>query len=173
MRIDLDPVERITTDSIGPPGKRIFYLQGRKGEQLVTLLVEKEQVELLAASVVSILAQVGKEVGEGQSEGSMELEDPLLPEWQAGRLSIGYEEDRDLFVLEVEEQLEEEEEDEEEERDAGVVRFWATGEQMLALARHGAAVVSRGRPRCGLCGNPIDPEGHVCPALNGHRQRTD
>jgi uncharacterized repeat protein (TIGR03847 family) len=60
----------------------------------------------------------------------------------------------------------------EEERagDPGRVRFWVSREQALALARHGAAVAAAGRPRCELCGNPIDPEGHVCPALNGHRE---
>ena len=56
-----------------------------------------------------------------------------------------------------------------EERDTGRVRFWATREQMLSLARHGALVCAAGRPRCPLCGNPMDPEGHRCPALNGHR----
>ena len=50
------------------------------------------------------------------------------------------------------------------------VRFWATRDQMLSLARHGAAVCAAGRPRCQLCGNPRDPEGHTCPALNGHRE---
>ena len=50
------------------------------------------------------------------------------------------------------------------------IRFWATREQMLSLARHGASVCAQGRPRCQLCGNPIDPEGHECPALNGHRK---
>ena len=48
-------------------------------------------------------------------------------------------------------------------------RFWATREQMLSLARHGAMVCAHGRPRCRLCGNPLEPEGHRCPALNGHR----
>jgi hypothetical protein len=41
---------------------------------------------------------------------------------------------------------------------------------MLALARHGAAVAERGRPKCRYCGNPIDPQGHMCPAMNGHRE---
>jgi uncharacterized repeat protein (TIGR03847 family) len=164
--IELDPVERITTEAVGPPGERVFYLQGRKDERLVTLLVEKQQVELLVASVVEILSRVGKETEEGPPEDAMGLEEPVVPEWRAGRLSIGYEEQRDLVLLEAEEQLPEEEE---EEREPEKVRFWAARDQMLALARHGAAVVARGRPRCQLCGNPLDPEGHVCPALNGHR----
>jgi len=50
------------------------------------------------------------------------------------------------------------------------IRLWATREQMLALSRHGAAVAARGRPRCRFCGNPMDPEGHACPAMNGHRE---
>jgi uncharacterized repeat protein (TIGR03847 family) len=54
--------------------------------------------------------------------------------------------------------------------EADVVRLWASREQMMALARHGAAVCAAGRPRCDLCGNPLDPEGHVCPALDGHQE---
>ena len=53
-------------------------------------------------------------------------------------------------------------------READRVRVWATREQMLSLSRQGAAVCARGRPTCQFCGNPLDPEGHVCPAMNGH-----
>ncbi len=199
MLIELDPVDRLTTDAIGPPGSRIFYIQARKGDRLVTLLLEKQQVQLLSASVVEILSRIGKETGQGPAEEAMQLEEPIVPEWRAGRLSIGYSEERDLLLLEVEEAIDEGEGNEEgepqepspaqteidpaliEELERGVdeaqafegmvrrVRFWATREQMLSLARHGAAVCARGRPRCQLCGNPLDPEGHVCPALNGHR----
>ena len=176
--IELDPVDRITAGAIGPPGERVFYLQGRQADRLVTVLVEKQQVELLSASLVEILARTGKETGEGPGEEEMGLEDPLLPEWRAGRLSIGYDEARDLVLLECEEYvegLEDDEDDEDDEEDQtplvepGRIRFWASRDQALALARHGAEVVAAGRPRCELCGNPIGPEGHVCPALNGHR----
>lgn len=232
MLIELDPVDRITAGAVGSPGERVFYLQGRKGDQLVTLLVEKQQVQLLAASVVEILSRVGKETGQGPPEDEMALDEPLVPEWRAGRLSIGYNEERDLLMFEAEELLEEEPEEQEEgeeegdEEDAsalgpdisvagleeleadgemegrasaeedlvagdvdpseeferpeatvapaaldpGRIRFWATREQMLSLARHGATVCAAGRPRCQLCGNPLDPEGHQCPALNGHRK---
>lgn len=204
MLIELDPVERITADAVGEPGRRTFYLQGRRGSDLITILVEKQQVQLLAASVVEILARVGKDTGQGPPEELMALEDPVEPEWRAGRLSIGYQEERDLLMLEVQELLpgdEEDEEEDEEEADEddedddavdeepdldaevedllggdperGRVRFWATREQMLSLARHGAAVCAAGRPRCQFCNGPIDPEGHVCPAMNGHRPSGD
>ncbi len=225
MDIELGQVDRITTDAVGQPGERTFFLQARRGDRLVTVLIEKQQVQLLAASVVEILARIGKETGEGAPEEEMGLESPLLPEWRVGRLSIGYEEDRDLLMLEAEELVpgandedededeededdededDEDDEDEDDEDEAGAfatarlealappdpalppdaiegsiagdtpepsrVRIWATREQMLALARHGAAVASRGRPLCRFCDQPLDPEGHVCPAMNGHRR---
>lgn len=187
MVIELDPVDHITAGAVGEPGMRTFFLQGRKGTQLVTVVVEKQQVQLLAASVVEILARVGGETGSESDEATdegMELEEPLVPEWRAGRLAIGYEEDRDMLVLEVEELLPEEQEGEEpgvaalthasagpeDEPEAGKVRFWATRDQMLALARHGVAVCASGRPTCQFCGNPIDADGHTCPAMNGHRE---
>ena len=49
----------------------------------------------------------------------------------------------------------------------------ASREQMFALSRHGAAVADRGRPTCQFCGNPIDAEGHACPAMNGHSTKRD
>lgn len=189
--MELPPVEKITAGAVGEPGERTFYLQARTGIELLTLLVEKQQVELLATSILEILATVGKETGEGPADDQLELEEPLEPMWRVGRMSIGYQEDRDLMLLELEELVPEDEEDDEDEvdevdevddvpRDLGGLdpaledpererlRLWATREQMLALSRHGTEVASRGRPRCQFCGNPMNPEGHRCPAMNGH-----
>ncbi|HEX6231462.1 MAG TPA: DUF3090 domain-containing protein [Actinomycetota bacterium] len=171
--MELDRVDKITAGAVGEPGERTFFIQARAGDQLVTVLVEKEQVELLAASILEILSNLDEETGEGPPEEALELEPPLEPIWRAGRLSIGYAEARDLMLLELEEAVPEEAGEDEttvsEQPEADRLRLWATREQMLALSRHGAAVAARGRPRCRFCGNPIDPEGHTCPAMNGHR----
>ena len=175
--MDLDPVDKLTTGTVGEPGQRTFFIQASQGERVITIVVEKEQVELLGTSILEILASVGRETGEGPQEEALELEVPLEPLWRAGRLSIGYAEDRDLMLLELEELVDtpggQEAEDAGEADDLpepARVRVWATREQMFALARHGAAVAARGRPKCRFCGNPIDPEGHMCPAMNGHRE---
>ena len=186
--IELDPVDRITADAVGSPGERVFYIQASAGDKLVTLLVEKQQVQLLAASVLEILTRVGRETGAGPPEEAMGLHEPIEPEWRAGRLSIGYDEERDLILLEAEEATGEEDEDLDDEAseeeilepidlgtsdDPGRVRFWATRDQMLSLARHGAAVCAKGRPLCPLCNNPLGPGTHVCPALNGQREQDE
>jgi uncharacterized repeat protein (TIGR03847 family) len=171
--MDLERVDKVTAGAVGEPGERTFFVQARAGERLVTITVEKEQVELLSSSILEILATVDKETGAGPPEDELELEAPLEPLWRAGRLSIGYSEERDLMLLELEELVpgadEEEPEAPEDAPDPDRLRVWATREQMLALSRQGASVAARGRPRCQFCGNPIDAEGHTCPAMNGHR----
>jgi uncharacterized repeat protein (TIGR03847 family) len=188
--MELGPVDRITTDAVGEPGARTFYLQVRAAGELITVVVEKEQVVLLSQSVLELLADVPLETG-SLDDADLSLEEPIDPRFRAGRLSIGYDPDQDRFLLEITEY--DPNEDDEADEDAGdesgqeteedliralteeladdreTIRLWASREQMLALSRHGAEVAERGRPTCRFCGNPIDPEGHVCPATNGHR----
>jgi uncharacterized repeat protein (TIGR03847 family) len=177
--MDLGIVDRITADAVGEPGMRTFFLQARAGEQLVTVIVEKEQVELLARSVLELATDVAPDdvLEDTGGEASSTLEDPVDPRWRAGRLSIGFDDQQDRFLLEIDEYVPEVE-DEDDPRsllteEPESISLWASKEQMLALARHGSAVAGRGRPRCQFCGNPIDPEGHVCPATNGHRKPRD
>ena len=180
--MDLGPVDRITADAVGEPGDRTFYLQVRASGELVTIIVEKQQVQLLAASILELLADVTLETGADLDEAGLALEEPLDPRWRAGRLSLGYDREQDVFLLEVTEFDPREDDDDEDDEDdeasdvlrglldhePETVRLLATREQMLALSRHGAEVAERGRPTCQFCGNPIDPEGHACPAMNGH-----
>ena len=175
--MELGIVDRITADAVGEPGMRTFYLQARAGTELVTVIVEKEQVELLARSVLELATDVTPDDVEGGEEESQTLEEPVDPRWRAGRLSIGFDDQQDRFLLEIDEYVPELE-DEDDPRSLLVeepesISLWASREQMLALARHGTAVAARGRPRCPFCGNPMDPEGHVCPATNGHHKPRD
>ena len=128
------------------------------------VLIANEKRERL-----ELLAQVGMETGQGPDDDELALEEPIEPRFRVGSLRIGYEAERDMVLLEVDE-LVDEEDDETLVRDEGdKLRLWATRDQMFALSRYAADVASRGRPTCQYCGNPIDPEGHICPAMNGHR----
>jgi uncharacterized repeat protein (TIGR03847 family) len=166
---DLNPVDRITTDAIGRPGERVFYIQARQGAKLVTVICEKEHVAALSMAVDEILPSLA----EGEADAviapdptgaSMELEYPLEPAFRAGRVNLAYDQVTERLVIIAYELM-----DEGDERSPSVARFWATPAQMQAFSIRGQEVVAAGRPICAMCGQPIDPEGHFCPRRNGHR----
>ena len=167
---DLNPVDRITTDAIGEPGKRVFYLQARKGLRVVTLICEKEPVAALALAAEQVLlaladddADAVVEPDPASAEG-MDLELPLEPEFRVGEVNLGYDQVSEHLVVIAYELLAEDDDS-----DPSIARFWATPAQMRAFSLHAQEVVAAGRPRCAMCGEPIDPEGHFCPRKNGHR----
>lgn len=168
---DLNPVTRITVGAIGPPGKRIFYLQARDEVELLTLIVEKAQVQSLAIGLEQYLQELQErypaleEASPAFDEAAMMLETPLDPAFRVGQLGLGYDEATDRMVL-VARELQPEGEDPEQ---ASVAQLWCTRSQLRAMCRWGLEVVAHGRPICGNCGEPIDPEGHFCPKRNGHK----
>ena len=167
--LDLNPVEHLTADALGPPGKRVFYLQGWQGERTVTLIIEKIQLQTLAVGVEQFLAEIQEkfpdlaEASADYVEEHMHINPPVDPLFRAGEIGLGYESEQDLIVLVIRELLPEDVDKEE----AGVVRFWGT--QVRAMARWGMEVAGRGRQTCPQCGQPMEPEGHFCPKKNGHK----
>ena len=158
---EMPEVDVLTTGAIGLPGQRVFYLQARHGEQVLSLRLEKTQVAALVTYLGALLADLPPPV---DPPTDLELEEPVVPEWVVGSLGVSYDEDADRVVLLAEELVEEGEE-------AAQARITATREQVAALSMRGAEAVAAGRPPCPLCGQPLDPEGHTCPRLNGHRER--
>ncbi len=169
--IDLQPVSHITTDAIGQPGKRVFYLQAWQGTRTVTLIVEKIQLQSLAVGVEQFLAEVKQrfpdiaDVPGDYDEELMRIRPPVDPLFRVGELGLGYDAEQDLIVLVARELL-----GEDQDADlARTVRFWCTRSQIRALSQWGIQVAARGRPICPQCGEPMDPEGHFCPKKNGHK----
>uniref|UniRef100_A0A831TFX0 DUF3090 family protein n=1 Tax=Thermorudis peleae TaxID=1382356 RepID=A0A831TFX0_9BACT len=105
----------------------------------------------LAAATLSREEAAGPDVPEEQ---------PAV-EFRVGRLSMGYEERSDLFVLMAHA-------DDADPDGPPTFRCEASRRQLRALARQIAAICAAGRPRCPRCGAVIGPEGHVCPHDNGH-----
>jgi uncharacterized repeat protein (TIGR03847 family) len=167
---DLPAVQRLTVGTVGPVGKRAFYLQARQDDQLVSLKVEKQQVAALSQLLAELLEDLPT-VGELPTDEVLELEEPVLAEWPVGTLRIDYDRDADQVILVAEEVTAVDEEGEPVET-GGMARFGATREQVAALVHRGATLVEAGRPPCPLCGYPLDPGGHSCPRTNGHRPPT-
>lgn len=167
---DLHPITHITTDAIGPPGKRVFYIQGWQEERTVTLIVEKLQIQSLAVGLEQFLAELNNkfpdlpDASAEYDQDKMHIHPPVDPLFRTGELSLGYDTDNDLVVL-IANELQPEDQSSEEGR---VVRFWCTRSQIRAMCHWGMEVASRGRPICPQCGQPEEPEGHFCPKKNGH-----
>lgn len=169
--IELNPVDHITTDAIGQPGKRVFYLQGWQGNRNVTVIVEKFQIQSLAVGVEQFLTEISTKFPDLPSaeadfiEERMHIHPPVDPQFRVGELGLGYDAENDLVVLIARQSVEEGADPDE----AAVVRFWCTRSQLQALSHWGLEIASRGRPICPQCGEPMDPEGHFCPKKNGHK----
>ncbi|HLF01113.1 MAG TPA: DUF3090 domain-containing protein [Anaerolineales bacterium] len=169
--IDLNPVTRITAGAMGKPGQRVFYIQAETATQRIAVLCEKQQVQALGLGVQEYLQEVQRDhpslltpTGSFLA-ADMELQEPLEPLFRVGQFGLGYDDETDRVILVAQEEQGEDANPD----DATTVRFWATRSQLLAMAQHGMEVAARGRPICGNCLQPIDPEGHFCPKRNGHR----
>jgi len=167
---ELNPVSHITSGYVGQPGRRVFYLQARGDAELVTFLIEKQQLEALATGIEQFLTEVKEKfpnlsdsVGDFKPQ-DMELQKPIDPAFRVGQMGLAYDEHNDLVVLVAQEVVVEGRTAE----DSGSARLFATRSQVLALSRHSLEIIKQGRPICGNCGQPIDPSGHFCPKRNGH-----
>lgn len=166
-QVELNPVSHLTIGTVGPPGQRTFYLQGSRGTQTVSLIIEKQQAAMLANSFESLLEDLVQRYPDIMREEQepvwtdMRLREPLEPLFRVGNLGVGYNESSEQIVLVAYELVDQDEE-------PGVVSYWATRVQIKALIQRAVEVVRAGRPICGNCGQPIDAEGHFCPNRNGH-----
>jgi uncharacterized repeat protein (TIGR03847 family) len=171
---ELPEVEWATVGTVGEPGQRTFYFQARQGEQLITLKLEKQQVAAMARFLGEILSDLPVGGDEPDDEG-LALVEPVQAEWVVGAIQLAYDSSTDRIVILAEEigEVDAEDEDDEDDRtpdpDRGSGRLGLTRQQAAVLVRRGWDLVNAGRPRCSLCGHPMDPEGHSCPRTNGHR----
>jgi uncharacterized repeat protein (TIGR03847 family) len=166
--LGLSRVDFITIGTVGPPGRRTFYLQGAQGDLLVSLIIEKEHAAALSMGVQQLLERLGG-VHEWESiPTEMDLREPLEPLFRVGSLGLGYDPDEDAVVVIARAQVGEEEEEEEEK--APEVHMWCSRAQVFALAEHAAGVVAAGRPQCPLCNEPLEPgRRHTCVRGNGRK----
>ncbi len=173
MEYDLLPCEFITVDAIGKPGQRVFYLQGKSPETTITLLIEKIQVQTLAAGVLRFLEELQERQPElnppsgKYSEDTMKITPPVDPMFRIGEIGLAYDTEKDLACLIAKEIVIDEETDAE----RSEIRFWCSREQLKSMANWSLVLVQRGRPICPLCGEPIEPGGHFCPKKNGHSKK--
>ena len=168
--IEFDPVDGIVAGAFGQPGARTFVIQARKGSALLSVLVEKEQVALLATEAGQFLDRIDDDEPDDDDDDDVVSDPPIEDEplFRARLIGIGYDPERHLVLIELRETATEDEESPPalEDSEGRIARLYATRAQVRAMVEIGAQAVEAGRPRCDLCDFPMDPDGHICPRWN-------
>ena len=168
INIELQMVNHITVGTVGAPGNRTFLLQASDALDTVTLKMEKEQTRALAHAANELLENLNDQYPDEAPSLSyplstdLALREPTDPLFAIGQIGLGYDRNRDMIVLAVQELLLDESEE------PSTARFWITRSQAQALSRYALEVIEQGRPICPLCGRPMELGKICCPRVNGH-----
>jgi uncharacterized repeat protein (TIGR03847 family) len=208
-----DPPDRFVAGTIGQPGSRAFYLQARRAGQIVSVLLEKVQVAVLAERLGVLLDELEARGVTSPAEGTPSdagpLDEPLNEAFRATTLTLGWDGDSEQILVEAragDDEGVEDDDDEEDDEGAGeaeavidlsaveglagsaagellaafegtadddedgpdTLRVRLSAERARGFVNGALAVVAAGRLPCPLCGQPLDPAGHICPRRNGH-----
>jgi uncharacterized repeat protein (TIGR03847 family) len=173
--------ERFVAGTVGEPGDRSFYLQAIQEARTVSVLLEKQQVSVLADRISALLQEVVRRFGSElpDEEPGTDLDPlavPLEEEFRVGTMGLGWDAESRSIVVELlavtEEEIDESVVLDDTEEGPDALRVFLSPPQARAFADRAERVVSAGRPPCPLCAEPLDPEGHVCVRLNGYHRRS-
>ncbi len=177
-----DTPERFIAGTVGEPGSRVFFLQARDGARIVSVALEKVQVAALAQRLDELLDELERRGIEGAAEDDTligdpgPLDEPINEAFRVGTLTLGWDTGDDLVLVEALELVDVDDEDatedladDDDEEGPDVLRIRVTPLAAREFVARAVRVLASGRPPCPLCGEPLDPQGHLCPRRNGHR----
>jgi uncharacterized repeat protein (TIGR03847 family) len=179
-----DAPDRFVAGTVGQPGNRTFYLQARDGVRIVSVALEKVQVAVLAERVGALLdelerrglADTAEPADDATGDGDpAPLDEPLNEAFRAGTLTLGWDGDESAIVIEARAGGTDDEAEEDTPADIpdddpdgpDLIRVRLSAPVARRFADRAVRIVASGRPPCPLCGQPLDPQGHLCPRRNG------
>lgn len=189
-----DP-DRFVAGTVGRPGVRTFFLQAIQNGRIASVTLEKVQVAVLADRVAAILAELQRRGVKGAADittsGDDErpLDEPLREEFRVGTLTLSWDNEEAELLLEARSQSDLDDDDDDDETEEGlevsadddeddipddapegpdVLRVRLAPAMALGFAQRARRIVGAGRPPCPFCGQPLNPEGHICARKNGY-----
>jgi uncharacterized repeat protein (TIGR03847 family) len=175
--------DRFVAGTVGEPGDRAFYLQAVDDAKVISVLLEKEQVSVLAERLTSLLDEVARRFGaeipaeSDHPDDTEPLTTPVEQEFRVGTMGLGWDAESQAIVVELlavtEEEVDESVVLDDTEEGPDAVRVFLSPEQARAFAARAERVVSAGRKPCPLCTEPLEPGAHICPRQNGYRRQAE
>ncbi|CAN5413904.1 DUF3090 domain-containing protein [soil metagenome] len=172
--------DRFVAGTVGQPGNRTFYLQAVHDARVISVILEKQQVAVLAERIDALLVEVNRRFGTPLPPETTVVDDlsplvtPVDAEFRVGTMGLGWDSEAQTVVVELLAVTDTEFDasvvldDAEDGPDA--VRVFLSPESARQFSNRSNRVISAGRPPCPLCEEPLDPEGHICVRTNGYRR---
>ncbi len=175
---NFDSPDRFVAGTVGEPGHRAFFLQARQGGSIISVAAEKTQVAVLAANLAALLDTLAERGVEGIPAGADDrmpddepLGEPLVEAFRVGAMTIGWDSARSTVMVqaaalteddEVDEAINEALDEDEDSDGPDLIRVRLSPADVRAFVAQAARVIAGGRPLCPRCGEPLDPQGHIC-----------
>ncbi|GAB3756771.1 DUF3090 domain-containing protein [Yimella radicis] len=173
----VDP-DRFVAGTVGPAGQRTFFLQAVDGRRITSVSLEKAQVAMLAERIDELLDQLDATADVPVMEPDNEpLSTPIDDEFRVGTLTLAWDPETLRVIVECLDSTVSVEVDESgepsvavDEPDSTMLRVAVQPQMAREFTRRATALLEQGRPPCPLCGDPLNPNGHVCPRANGYKR---
>ncbi|MDQ4129882.1 MAG: DUF3090 domain-containing protein [Actinomycetota bacterium] len=162
-RIPGGDAQGLRVEALGEPGRRRFRILAAIDGETYILWMEKQQVQALGLALEQLLEQLpdAPSLFGGDTPPGL-LDEDTHNQFRVGRIELAFDERLERIIIAAHD-IEQEEMDE-----SPTLAVRISRDQARSLSAEAAVVVAAGRPRCPMCGSPMDPEGHVCPQQNGH-----
>lgn len=184
-----DSPDRFVAGTVGQPGERTFFLQAREGNRITSVVVEKQQVSVLAEHLERVLEEVTKRIsGDPLTSPNLTgtadndpLDAPIAEEFRVGTMTIAWDPVVDRIVIELFANVDSDDTDDAAASDAldpetgeieaeEVFVVKITPPYARSFVARATALIGAGRPACPFCLQPMDASGHICPRANGYRR---
>jgi len=187
--MDFDAPDRFASGAMGEPGDRTFFLQAAQGRRVASVTLEKEQVAILADRMLAVIDELERrglaaiDAGPAGMPDERPLGEPLREEFRVGTLTIAWDDDVDRLIIEARsmsfdagagdsapppgEDIDEDDIPDDAPIGPDVLRVRLTPFMAQQFARRAGTIVGAGRPACPFCGQPLSPDGHICPRVDG------
>jgi len=154
-------VQQLRAEALGEPGQRRFRLVVVVAGDTWIIWMEKQQMQALGLAIGQILEQVAANAPTLEAGNPpLVIDDQTTNQFRLGRVELGFDETVENILINAFDF-------QDDENGPGLGMRLSLG-QARELVREAAALAAAGRPLCPMCGQPMDPGGHVCPEQNGH-----